>query len=217
MITRRQWLKATAGAVGAGLAADLAAECPVTAANGRGPFYPDQEIPALVDLTGGGKASGEPIYVFGRILTEDCAPVTGAKVEIWQCDAQGRYKHDRAGSEELDPEFAYFSHAFSDEQGAYFFKTLMPVTYGSFGFQRAPHIHFLVRKRGYRDIATEMHFEGEAFDKVRAVDDVFKSIPERERHTVIVPRKPIGAFPEHKHRFTGEALCCQFDLVSRSA
>jgi len=215
MVTRRQWLKTSVGVVGAGMAVDLTAECPITPANGRGPFYPDQAIPELVDLTNGGKARGEPIYVFGRILDVRCQGVAGAEVEIWQCDVNGRYKHARARSQSLDPDFAYFSKATSDDRGGYFFKTMMPVTYGSAGFRRAPHIHFLVHKRGFRELATEMQFAGAPFEKMRAVDSVFKSIPEQERAAVIVPRKSTSAFPELSGRFDDEAPCCRFDLVLR--
>jgi len=217
MISRRQWLKATVGAVGAGLATDLMAGCPITAINGRGPFYPDTPIPAVVDLTQGGKARGAAIYVFGRVLDEDCQPLAGADIAIWQCDSEGRYKHGRSRSEALDPAFAYCSRALCEGDGVYFFKTLQPVTYGSPGFQRAPHIHFLVRKRGYRELATEMHFSGPSFDKIRDRDDVFQAIPKHQHETVIVTRKPTSDFPEHADRFSGEAPCCQFDLVLRKA
>ena len=65
-----------------------------------GPFYPP-ELPLdhdndLVQVTGAAtQAIGQVTHVFGRVLDLNGQPIAGAKVEIWQCDANGRYLHPR--------------------------------------------------------------------------------------------------------------------------
>ena len=48
---------------------------------------------------------GEVIEVAGRILDEDMRPVSGALVEIWNCNSHGRYAHvdDSNPAAALDP------------------------------------------------------------------------------------------------------------------
>ena len=79
---------------GTGLAA---ARIP-TPASTEGPFYPDQ-LPLrtdndLVTIADGGKlASGEIFHLAGRVMDTSGAPLSGIAIEIWQCDANGIYRH----------------------------------------------------------------------------------------------------------------------------
>jgi protocatechuate 3,4-dioxygenase beta subunit len=69
-----------------------------TPAQTAGPFYPET-FPAdadndLVVLRGSAaRAQGTVAHIRGRVLGLDGRPVAGARVEIWQCDARGRYLH----------------------------------------------------------------------------------------------------------------------------
>src|SRR5258708_11970096 len=61
-----------------------------------GPLLAHERLDALEnDLTRQrtGPPLGERIIVHGRVLDEDARPVPGAMVEIWQCNAAGRYHH----------------------------------------------------------------------------------------------------------------------------
>jgi protocatechuate 3,4-dioxygenase, beta subunit len=63
-----------------------------------GPFYPVAERPDLAgDLArpsgGAGEARGQLLYVMGRVLTSAGEPVPGARIEIWQANADGKYWH----------------------------------------------------------------------------------------------------------------------------
>ena len=49
-------------------------------------------------------------HVFGRVLTEDGRPISGVRVEIWQCDALGRYHHPRDPRGGADPTFRGYGH-----------------------------------------------------------------------------------------------------------
>src|SRR5690349_20149019 len=62
------------------------------------PVYGELPIgPADHDLTRqhAGEPQGERIVVSGRVLDEDGRPVRRTLVEIWQCNAAGRYRHAR--------------------------------------------------------------------------------------------------------------------------
>ena len=74
----------------------LAEELPPTPRSTEGPFYP-RTLPAdsdadLTRVAGrAGRAMGTPLEVSGRVLDRAGKPRAGARVEIWQCDATGRY------------------------------------------------------------------------------------------------------------------------------
>ncbi|MBA3354526.1 MAG: hypothetical protein H0U18_01015 [Pyrinomonadaceae bacterium] len=64
-----------------------------------GPFYPqikplDQDADLTVLAGKKGRAQGKVIHLTGRVLNLKGEPVSAAKVEIWQADANGRYSHD---------------------------------------------------------------------------------------------------------------------------
>lgn len=61
-----------------------------------GPIFTDGWAgPDAADLTRDhpGAPLGERIIVAGRVLDEDARPVPGTLVELWQCNAAGRYRH----------------------------------------------------------------------------------------------------------------------------
>src|SRR5271169_1498909 len=99
MLLRRRMLEgvvAVAAGLGLSRLAAAAAALSATPAQTAGPFYP-LELPAdsdndLIHITGReGTAKGVVTYISGRILDRDGRPISGARVEIWQCDANGRY------------------------------------------------------------------------------------------------------------------------------
>ena len=113
-----------------------------------GPFYPFMHTPTdSGDLTGGGKAKGPILYLSGRVLADNGQPVAGAKVEIWQANAAGRYAHpnDDNLTAPLDEQFNGFAVTTTDGQGRYAFKTVRPAAYPAApGRWRPAHIHFSV-------------------------------------------------------------------------
>lgn len=119
-----------------------------TPAATEGPFYPTPKMRFkdadndLVRIDGvAGQARGDVVALQGRVLNGKGEPVDGARVEIWQCDANGRYLHDgdtRRGRR--DPSFQGFGYVVTDASGAYAFRTIKPVPYPG----RAPHIHVKV-------------------------------------------------------------------------
>ncbi len=132
-----------------------------------GPFYPtvrpaDQNAD-LTKLDGsGGSATGEIIDVFGTVFNHDGRPIAGAKLDLWQANAVGRYMHGGDQREELplDPHFQGSAVLFTDSEGRYRFRTIRPGIYAFGGTPRPRHIHFDISSRQAR-LVTQMYFPGE--------------------------------------------------------
>ncbi len=115
------------------------------------------------------RAEGEVVHVRGRVLDEQCQPIEGALVEIWQANKWGRYDHelDAGNPRPMDPNFQSWAELRTGPDGRYGFKTIKPGAYpvGEEGWIRPPHIHFKVSRRGYHELITQMYFEGEPLNE----------------------------------------------------
>src|SRR5438270_1283446 len=186
------------------LAADALAPTP---AQTEGPFYP-LTYPAdadndLVHVTGHAEpAKGTVTRVAGRVLDRTGRPMAGARVEIWQCDGNGRYHNVRDGGGERprDDDFQGFGRTVTDEGGGYRFVTIRPAPYPG----RTPHIHFAVIMPGQRRFVTQMYVGGEPGNERDAVLQGVRDPAARAR--LIVPLRPA---PEVGR----EALAGEFDIV----
>lgn len=84
------------------------------------------------DLTAGhaGEPIGERIIVSGRVLDDRGRPVVDTLIEVWQCNAAGRYRHDEDQHDApLDPNFTGVGRVITDPEGRYRFKTVRPGAY----------------------------------------------------------------------------------------
>ena len=209
MIARRRVLGIAAGGAavfslgGAGWAANL----PPTPRQTAGPFYP-LSIPAdsdndLVQVSGHDRtAKGTVSYVSGHILDPDGRPLSGARVEIWQCDTNGRYHYvrDERADTPLDQNFQGYGQTVTDEMGGYRFRTIRPVPYPG----RTPHIHFAVLGPGLARFTTQMYIAGEPLNEG---DGVLMGVRDpAARARLIVPLRPA---PELEPK----ALAGSFDVV----
>jgi protocatechuate 3,4-dioxygenase, beta subunit len=128
----------------------------------EGPFYPVEwrgEIDGdLITVNGKRYEAGTSLLLLGRVLDVNGNPIVDAKVEIWQVDATGRYRHPRDDADApLKRGFQGFGRVSNDANGSYRFRTIKPVTYGG----RPAHIHYRVAAKGYRELTTQMYFAGE--------------------------------------------------------
>jgi protocatechuate 3,4-dioxygenase, beta subunit len=131
-----------------------------------GPFYPVRRKPvATGDLTLGGRAAGTVLYLSGRVLTTSGKPVAGARVEIWQANAGGRYDHPHdSNPAPLDPNFAGFAVTTTDVEGRYAFKTIRPAPYPTGPERMRPaHIHFSITAEN-EQLVTQMYFAGDPWN-----------------------------------------------------
>lgn len=127
----------------------------------EGPFYPTREMRFddidndLVKIEGAVKsAGGEIIQLNGQLVDADGDSLKGAFIEIWQCDATGRYLHtaDRR-AEPRDSGFQGFGRAQTDAEGRFTFRTIKPVPYPG----RTPHIHVKVIDQGFELLTTQLY------------------------------------------------------------
>jgi protocatechuate 3,4-dioxygenase beta subunit len=176
-----------------------------------GPFYPVSKTPDLAgDLTQvagrSGRAEGQVLNVMGRVLNIKGEPVRGAKLEVWQANAHGRYTHPAdTNTAPLDPNFDGFALLKTDAEGRYKFKTIKPGAYptGS-NTIRPPHIHF--RLSGHEDeLVTQMYFEGEALNE----QDRFLQNALPDRRPLLVA-KLLPAMPEMEP----DSRLVVFDIVT---
>jgi protocatechuate 3,4-dioxygenase beta subunit len=132
-----------------------------------GPVYPviqraDQGADLTIVPGKSGRAMGQVIHVMGRVFNAEGQPVRGARVELWQANAQGRYTHPSdTNPAPLDPNFEGFAVQNSDGEGRYRFKTIKPGAYPATGtWMRPPHLHFEITGKVNR-VITQMYFPGE--------------------------------------------------------
>lgn len=99
----------------------------------EGPYYFD---PALVrtDITEG--RPGLPTTLRLQVVDATCSPISGARVDVWHCDATGNY----SGYNGLDGETFMRGTQFADDNGLVTFATVYPGWYRG----RTTHIHFKI-------------------------------------------------------------------------
>ena len=102
------------------------------------------------------------IEVTGRVLDRYGKPIRGASLELWQCNAAGRYAHaNEQSTMPLDPDFQGYASVTTARDGEWRIRTIKPASYASPIGQRSPHIHFDIRGRDERLIA-QMYFPEDA-------------------------------------------------------
>lgn len=150
------------------------ARLPPTPRQTAGPFYPvDWASDADADLVRvageAAQAQGTVTHLRGRVLDTRGDPVAGAAVEIWQCDAHGRYRHPRDRVDGRDAGFQGRGRAVAGADGAFAFRTIRPVAYPG----RTPHIHVAVAAPGRETLVTQLYVAGEPLN---ARDGLFASL-----------------------------------------
>jgi protocatechuate 3,4-dioxygenase beta subunit len=179
---------------------------------GVAPFAPSFLKATDADLTrqSSGEPLGQRIVVSGRVVDEDGKPVRSSLVEVWQCNAAGRYFHSKDQHDApLDPHFQGVGKMLTDEQGHYRFVTIRP---GAYPWSNHPnawrpaHIHFSLFGNAYAQrLITQMYFPD---DPLIPYDPIFNSVPTQARSRLI-SAFDLGLTVE------GVALGFRFDLVLR--
>ncbi len=147
-----------------------------------GPLFSSVKLePGEGDLSieNGKEAQGQRIFVSGRVLDEGGRPVPNTLIEIWQCNAAGRYLHPNdQHPAPLDPNFVGRGRMISNEKGEYKFTTIKPGAYpwgNHFNAWRPAHIHFSLFGPAFvTRLVTQMYFPE---DPLFAFDPIFNSIP----------------------------------------
>ena len=180
IMSRRSLIAGLGSALAVSPTAVLAQQRKVTPTTDLGPFYPlirPKDEDHDLTMIGGSRrrAAGQVIEVTGRVLNRLGRPVPGARIEIWQANAAGRYAHPGdSNPNKLDPDFQGFGKLTSGRDGRYRYVTIKPGAYpDGDDSPRPPHIHLDIS--GAKDrIVTQMLFPDEPLN---AGDDVLKGFP----------------------------------------
>ena len=170
-----------------------------------GPFYPvDWSGDADGDLVrvegAAAQAQGVVTHLRGRVLDSAGQPVAGALVEIWQCDAFGRYRHPRDRADGRDAGFQGRGRVQAAADGTYAFRTIRPVAYPG----RTPHIHVAVIRPGAQEaLVTQFYLAGET---TNARDFLFNGLDAQAKEAVML--RPVPA-----ERIEAGALLAERDIV----
>jgi protocatechuate 3,4-dioxygenase beta subunit len=157
-----------------------------------GPFYPrnaserprDTDADLITVESDRVVTKGTPLFLAGRVLDRNGQVVNGATVEIWQCDAHAVYHHPAGGAEtERDPAFQGYGVDRTDGDGAFRFRTILPVAYPG----RTPHIHVRVQPASGRALATQLYLPGEAGN---ASDFLFSRLSAEEQRALLLVIEP---------------------------
>jgi len=156
--------------------ATLPAMCVVRPEQTAGPYFVDERLKRAdirSDPSDGTVKAGTPLalaFLVSRINGNSCAPLAGAYVDIWQCDADGIY------SDATDRSFNTVGKKFlrgyqvTDQDGVARFATIYPGWYPG----RTVHIHFKIRtalEPNAYDFTSQLYFD----DAIS--DDVFRQAP----------------------------------------
>jgi hydroxyquinol 1,2-dioxygenase len=151
-----------------------------------GPFYrndaPDMPLGANISRDG----KGEPLSVRGQVTSLNGSPLSGAVIEVWHANAEGKYENQEPDHQ---PEHNLRGKFRTDNLGRFAFLSVMPHGYalpsdGPVGrlmhrlgmcLERPAHLHFRVSAKGHETLITHI------FDKADAAvgrDAIFGVKPE---------------------------------------
>ena len=180
------------------------------------PVFSADELGALdndliMNAAKDGLPIGERILVHGYVQDQLGRPVKNALVEVWQCNASGRYRHKKdqyIGA--LDPNFGGCGRMLTDDNGYYAYRTIRPGPYpwrNRVNDWRPAHIHYAISGSGWvQRLITQMYFEG---DPLIAHCPILASIPDKEAvDQLIAPLDLNASIPL-------DSLAYKFDIVLR--
>lgn len=148
----------------AGVWISATGSCVHRPAQTEGPYFVEERLNRS-DIRA--KKPGTPLvltFAVSERAGAACKPLSGARVDVWHCDAQGIYSDVR------DPLFATIGQTFlrgyqvTDSAGHAHFTTIYPGWYEG----RAVHVHFKIRKPGSAavDFTSQIYFDDALTDRV---------------------------------------------------
>ena len=116
------------------------------------------------------KFGGEPMLLRGTVKDPDGTPISDAVIDVWQSTPDGKY----SGIHDNIPIEYYRGKLRTGPNGEYQVESTVPVAYqipnqGPTGALlegmgrhswRPAHVHYKIRKEGFRELTTQAYFEG---------------------------------------------------------
>jgi protocatechuate 3,4-dioxygenase beta subunit len=176
VLSRREVVAALLGLSGVVLAAPGALaqpggvpRCVVRPQQAEGPFFADTQLDRSdirADPTTREARPGVLLtlaFNVSQLTAGACAPLGGARVDVWQCDAAGAYSNPRERDGRLEGPAFLRGYQTTDPAGGVRFTTIYPGGYAG----RAVHIHFKIRTQG-QEFTSQIYFDDAVTDRVHA-------------------------------------------------
>jgi protocatechuate 3,4-dioxygenase beta subunit len=149
--------------------------CIVTPKQTEGPFFVDERLKRSdirLDPSDGRIKSGVPLHLMLRVSavgSRGCNPLSGAIVDVWQCDAIGVYSAvNEPGSHSTAAKNFLRGYQVTQADGSARFITIYPGWYPG----RTVHIHFKISvgaKSGRgQELTSQLYFDDALTDRIHA-------------------------------------------------
>ena len=193
------------------LAADSPA-CVVRPAQTEGPYFVDEKLnrsDIRIDPSDNSTRPGVPLrleFQVSRIAAGACAPLSGAIVDVWHCDAAGVYSDVRDGRFDARGKKFLRGYQQTNREGVAAFQTIYPGWYEG----RAVHIHFKIRAAAagarMHEFTSQLYFDEAVSDQVfklspyngkrgrRVTNDVDFAYRQGGKELLLAPAKHAGGY-----------------------
>lgn len=185
--SRRSILTLLAAAIASACTSRNSGATGLTPTAAEGPFYPigsmrkadvDNDLVKVAGLVE--EAGGEVIILSGMVTDNNGAPQEGMRVEIWQCDLNGKYLHPGDNrSVDYDHGFQGFGHDITGPDGRYSFRTIKPGKYPG----RTPHIHVKVFNETQEVLTTQFYEDNPSEN---SNDSLYRRLSAEQANSVVM-------------------------------
>jgi protocatechuate 3,4-dioxygenase beta subunit len=159
-----------AGSANTGAVATALPSCIVTPALTQGPYFVDEQLnrsDIRSDPGGAPARQGVELTLTLNVLSVaggSCAPMSGATVDVWHCDALGAYSDVQDTGQGFNTRGQKWLRGLqvTSGDGQVKFTTIYPGWYPG----RATHIHFKVRKDN-REFTSQFFFDDKLSDQIQ--------------------------------------------------
>jgi protocatechuate 3,4-dioxygenase beta subunit len=149
--------------------------CVVRPAQTEGPYFVDERLnrsDIRADPASGSARPGavlDLVFKVGRVSRGACAPLGGASVDVWHCDALGAYSDVRDSGDSTEGQKFLRGYQLTDAAGTAAFTTIYPGWYPG----RAVHVHFKIRTGAGTspayEFTSQIYFDDAVTDRVHAL------------------------------------------------
>jgi protocatechuate 3,4-dioxygenase beta subunit len=153
----------------------IAVNCVAVPELTEGPYFVDEMLnrsDIRSDPSDGSVVEGAALAMTIKVFDSNCAPLAGAHVDLWHCNADGIYS-DVSANNSVGQKFLRGYQA-TDSDGVAKFTTIYPGWYQG----RAVHIHFKIRRY---DGANTAGFTSQFFFDDDVTDQVYQQTPYSSR------------------------------------